>query len=202
MNSFSHTYSRARLLASAACTVIALIVAGAVEPIAAQAQTPKLFSVQVGIGDEATSKARSQVGSDSLHAGASLNFGNGSTLFVLPGIQSADFDYNYASAHGGRLNAYSLMYANRIYLVPHLAQSLVHHIVPYAGFGIGVIDTEVRRRDDGVTNSGNKTTVGGKLMLGVDLPSNLFVEGSYILAAGSADGVRPDSLDIAVGIHF
>ncbi len=138
----------------------ALFIAAACKPAPAQAQTAKLFSVQVGIGDQMTSKARRQVGSDSLHVGASLNFGNGSTLFVLPGTQSADFDYNYASAHGGRLNAYSLMYANRVYLVPHLAQSIVHHVVPYVGFGIGAIDTEVRRHymGDGHT-SGSKTNL-------------------------------------------
>ncbi len=191
-----------RAFAAAGFALAALFLAAACKPAPAQAQTAKLFSVQVGIGDQMTSKARRQVGSDSLHVGASLNFGNGSTLFVLPGTQSADFDYNYASAHGGRLNAYSLMYANRVYLVPHLAQSVVHHVVPYVGFGIGAIDTEVRRPFATGHTSGNKTNLGGKLMLGVDLPSNLFVEGSYILSAGSADGVRPDSLNIAVGLHF
>jgi hypothetical protein len=153
-----------------------------------------------------------------LHAGAALTLTDTTTLFALPGSEGIDIDYNHSSGHGGHLDAYGATYTNRISLIPKIAQPLTARVVPYVGFGIGIFRNQVSKRVttnapllDGfrpdvegtttTTKSGSSTDLGGKLVAGVDTPTGVFVEASYIIS-GSAEGVRTDSINLSVGMHL
>jgi hypothetical protein len=189
------------MLPSTKLALLIVPLAAMLLPAIARADSSQIASIQVGAGTALSSSARDNAGSTDLYAGASLNLSNTSTLFVLPGTQGIDFDYDYSSGHGGHLEAYGLTYSNRISLVPKVAQALTAHVVPYVGFGIGAFEDNVGKKVNGATQSDTKTNFGGKVMAGVNFGGGPFLEASYIIS-GESEGVRTDSLNLALGLHF
>ena len=200
-------------------TALAVAAAAAMLTVASDnvfAQASQPVSVQVGVGTAPSSTTGDAISSGSIHAGVALALTDTTTLFALPGSEGIDADYNYGSGHGGHFSAAGATYTNRISLIPKVAQPLTAKVVPYVGFGIGVFSDQVSTKKTATksadvirpaltsattTDSTTTTNLGGKLLVGVDTPTGLFVEASYIVS-GSSQGVRTDSVNLAVGMHL
>jgi hypothetical protein len=205
-------------ISKAVLMFIAVIAISTTMTFGASAQTSKPISIQLGVGSATSSSTSDAISSTSFHAGAALALTDTTTLLALPGSEGIDVDYNHGAGNGGHFDAYGATYTNRISLVPKIAQPLTAHVVPYVGFGVGVFQdqvskevsstktTELRALQDltaatATSSSSTSTNLGGKLLVGVDTPTGVFVEASYIIS-GSAGGVRTDSVDLAVGMHL
>jgi hypothetical protein len=181
------------------------------------AQAAKPVSVQIGLGSALSSTATHATGSTSVHAGLSLSLSDTTTLFMLPGTEGIDVDYNRSTGHGGHADVSGITYTNRISLIPKIAPKIAQQVVPYAGFGIGLFDDQVSKQEtttsdlgyvmrpaaaESVSNvSKSNTSLGGKLVAGVNISCGAFIEASYIVS-GTSEGVRTDTVNLAVGMHL
>jgi len=152
----------------------------------------KPLSVQVGVGSF-TGNAGNRTERTGVHAGASYAMTSSPDI---PGSRyGVDVDENYNSRGGSHMNVAGVTLAARVPLQTATAgKPLI-----YGGLGLGAFNLQGHNMGTGTT-SFQKTNFGGKAMVGVDT-GRAFVEGSYIVA-GSASGVRADSVNLGVGMHF
>lgn len=77
---------------------------------------------------------------------------------------------------------------------------------PYIGASVGAFRNHISTTSTSVssvvtTNSDTKTVLGGSVLVGMHFAQNAFVEVSYRIS-GTVDGVRCDTINAAIGIHF
>jgi len=73
---------------------------------------------------------------------------------------------------------------------------------PYIGASIGAFRNHVRSTSiSSVVTTDTKTVLGGSVLVGFNFAQNAFVEASYRIS-GSVDGVRCDTINVALGVHF
>lgn len=188
---------------------------------AAQAAEPVAnpLSAQIGVGLLTDSDARRATNNAGIHAGIGFQLSNPSLLSPVNGKPSIDLDYNSNTGHGNHVNVLGLSYTERVALGAPAESGGAR---PYVGLGIGAYHTDLRASvttttttqtggSSGTpgstvtttttkTESKSKWNLGGKVLAGVEF-GKTFVEASYIIS-GSTEGVRSDSANLAIGMHF
>jgi len=188
---------------------------------AAQAAEPAAnpLSAQIGVGWLTDTDARKATSNTGIHAGIGFRLSNPSLLSPVNGKPSIDLDYNNNSGHGNHVNVLGLSYTERVSLG---APAESGGSRPYVGLGIGAYHSDLRssRTTTTTTTTGgqsgspgstvtttttttaskSKWNLGGKVLAGIEF-GKTFVEASYIIS-GSTEGVRTDSANLAVGMHF
>ena len=171
----------------------------------AQAQTTATspFSLRVGADYLTDNNARQGVGNIGLRLGLGYDLPFKSLISPSTGTPSVDFDYLGFRAHGNQFDAYSLQYVERVgFSAPSNGTQ------PYWGLGVGVVyDHASAGGGSNVGNlaatgggSYNKTQIAGEVLLGVKF-KQFFVEAAWHLQP-SIQGISPNSVSLAVGIHF
>lgn len=164
---------------------------------------PHPFSVRVGADYPTDGNARHGFGNIGLRVGLGYDIFKG---FLNPktGVGSVDFDYLGFRAHGNQFDAYSLQYVERVgFSAP------TNGFQPYWGLGVGVVyDRATAGGGSSLGNGGastgggsyNKTQIAGEVILGAKF-NQFFVEAAWHLQP-SIQGVSPDTISLAVGMHF
>lgn len=107
------------------------------------------------------------------------------------GYPWVDFDWSRSSGEGSRIDTLGVLYLERIPLGTG----------PYIGLGPGSFYNDARLRRHGVTERQRKWRIGGRALVGWNLPAGLFLEAGYNLS-GKVLGIRTDSVDLSLGIRF
>jgi hypothetical protein len=108
------------------------------------------------------------------------------------GIPSLDLDWGHAEGQGNSIDTFGLCYCERAMLTSSI----------YFGLGIGTFYSRVKL-SDGMGGSSLTTGFrpGGRAMVGYDLTSTIFLEGSYFYS-GTINGVNTNSLSLCLGFWF
>ena len=103
-----------------------------------------------------------------------------------------DIDWARSSGAGSRIDTLGVLYIERIPLGDG----------PYIGLGPGSFYNNARIRREGLpTERAAKWRIGGRAVVGWNLPLGLYLEGGYSLS-GKVLGVKTDSADLSLGIRF
>ena len=102
-----------------------------------------------------------------------------------------DIAWARSTGNGSRIDTVGVLYIERI----ALGQG------PYIGLGPGSFYNNARIERDGGTVRGTKWRIGGRAVVGYNLPAGLYLEAGYSLS-GKVLGVKTDSVDLSLGIRF
>ncbi len=138
------------------------------------------FSVRAGLYLPRNGTVRDQLGIDWLSYG--LGYDISTTGVRLPHTFSVYADYFDVTKTTGpsdfRLRSQSktlgIGLAERYYFAPK-----TRNYQPYAGAGFGVYDVHAKSNDPGGAFNVYKTSVGGKILAGVEIREGLFIQGDY-----------------------
>lgn len=186
---------------NAVCAATALLALGSVAR--ADDETPKRSFFQVGVSRIVDTDFRDHISDAGFTLGAGYLFAN-PLLVKQPGVrESVDVDYIHSAGNGSRLTTLGLTYAVRVPFTPGGTGNQ-----PYYGAGLGVFRPELKYpavEGEGGYPAGTsrKTHFGGKLLVGVNLPSNTFAELAWVISGGVDDpSTKSDTLNLAVGIRY
>lgn len=114
---------------------------------------------------------------------------NVSALF---GIPSLDLDWGHAAGQGNSIDTIGLCYCERAQLTSSI----------YFGLGIGTFYDRVKL-SDGRGGSALSTAFrpGGRAMVGMNLTSTIFLEGTYFYS-GNVGGVNTSAIAVCLGFWF
>jgi hypothetical protein len=151
----------------------------------------KPYFAQLGISSLLNSNSRSATSSTGTHITLGYSLGASTLINVKdkPANASIDLTYNTSSGHGNRLSSTGLFYTARAPLTD--SEDGI-----YGGVGVGLVSTTAKS-----VVSKSKTNLGINLLVGKPLSNGLMVEAGYQIA-GSASGVKADSLKLAIGKRF
>ncbi len=114
---------------------------------------------------------------------------------------SIDLDWDSHNGQGNTIETGALQLAVRSAATTDTGgrhhRNAAYNSTPYFGAGIGAF----RNRISGGGASDTKTNFGGSVLVGMNFSQNSYVELSYRIS-GSIDGVRCDTIDAVVGMHF
>ena len=164
-----------------------------------------IFSLKLGVSNYLATGTRSAASRNGMVIGGRFDIPSFPLLKSL-GTTSIDIDFTRNTGKGRVAEVASIDIVKRFMLAK----------VMYIGAGVGVHQsrvsdstnfdeggTLVHGRAFGQSNgvSSVNPQIGGKFLVGANLSSRFFVEGSYILN-GKVAGIRTDSANVALGIHF
>jgi len=102
-----------------------------------------------------------------------------------------DFDWSRSTGNGNRIDSLGILYIERIPLGNTI----------YLGLGPGSFYNNIRIQRDGYIERDHKWRLGGRALLGANLPAGLYLEAGYNYS-GSVAGLKTDSADLSLGIRF
>jgi hypothetical protein len=151
-------------------------------------------TLRIGAAMLTDSQARDAVGSTGLNAGLSYDLPF-SGLFHAPGERgSFDFDYLGFWRNGNNFNNFGFSYVERV----PFSTGVVTGPAFYGGLGVGVWYDSA---SGGGGGSVNRTTIGGKALLGLAFDQKFSVELSYDFRPNFF-GVSPNAFTLSLGYRF
>ncbi len=164
------------------------------------------FTLNVGPSFLLDSTAKNATSSTGFHVGGTYDVSQPSSLVL--GKSSVDVDYDSFSGHGNKINRTLSGYVYRKSFGPSVKGSPV----PYFGAGIGVAFTSVKTTTTtqsqgsgggSITSSAtkNNTSVGGKLLVGIEADSGVYGE-AVLTLSGKVNGLTTNTIGANVGYRF
>ena len=115
---------------------------------------------------------------------------------------SIDVDFDSHRGNGNTIESGALQIAIRSSMTSGMGKGMG---APYFGASIGAFRNHISASTTVssvvTSNSDTKTSLGGSVLVGFNFAQNAFLEVSYRFS-GSVDGVRCDTINAAIGIHF
>ena len=102
-----------------------------------------------------------------------------------------DIDWSRSTGNGSRIDTVGILYIERI----PFGETF------YIGLGPGSFYNNARIEHETYTERAAKWRLGGRAVVGVNLPAGLYLESGYSLS-GRVLGVKTDSVELSLGIRF
>jgi outer membrane protein W len=128
---------------------------------------------------------------------AGLDYAFAKSASENPLLESVYVDYQGGSKNSGHVQTIGGGVAVRTYLTQPAGTK--QSVAPYVGAGIGYYRILFKRTD--TDRDATTSSIGGKLLAGVELPQNLFLEANYQFLP-SKIGINPSGVGIDAGIRF
>jgi len=165
-----------------------------------QPNQPVVKPLTVKVGAFFPTDSRAKKNSNSTQISAGIDYAFGKTGSNNPSLPSVYVDYNGGNKNGGHVNSYGAGIGVRSFTTTPAGNNK-QNFSPYFGAGVGVYRVDIKDTSVTPSVSGTTTSIGGKVLAGVEFGGGLLVEANYQMLP-SRKGVNPSGFGVQVGARF